>query len=73
MDTKSKSQEKREAVMHSEPSAEVKAETKPTHRYVCEGCTGVAGVSSIPNAVRMITCKVCGKSQECKPGNWIAL
>lgn len=46
---------------------------KPTHRYHCDACTGNAGVSSIPEAVKQITCGMCGKTQICKKENWIAL
>lgn len=65
--TKSKSEEKREAVM-----AEAK-EAKPTHRYICDACTGNAGVSNIPDAVKSITCAVCGKTQDCKKENWVKI
>jgi len=53
--------------------AEVPNEQKPLFRYVCVSCTGIAGVSIIPEAVRSITCKVCGKTQEVKKGSWIKM
>ena len=46
---------------------------KPTHRYVCDACTGIADISGMPDAVVVITCKVCGKVQNCRKENWIAL
>lgn len=63
MDQKSKSQEKREAVMgHASPSVEAQAKAQPTHRYFCDACTGVAFLhvegQTLPNKAK---CKACGK------------
>jgi len=67
---KSKSQAKREAVMgHAEPSAR-----QFTHRYFCDGCTGVAFMhvegETLPKTVK---CHACGKVQAFKPENLIKL
>lgn len=50
-----------------------KAAAKPTHRYYCDACTGIAGVSNMPFEMVSITCQVCGKTQQCKKENWIKL
>lgn len=81
---KSKSQQKREVVMGANVNNNVNKTApvvaidqqhvnKPTHRYYCDACTGNAGVSSIPEAVKQITCVVCGKTQICKKENWLKL
>lgn len=52
---------------------EVPNEQKPLFRYVCESCTGIAGVSIYPDAIKDMTCKVCGKGQKVKKGSWIKI
>lgn len=43
------------------------------YRYFCDACTGIAGVTSLPDSVKTIRCKVCGVSQDCKRMNWIKI
>lgn len=62
MNDKSKSEIRREDI-----------QAKPTHRYYCDACSGNAGVSNLPEAVKQIRCASCGKVQNCKKENWIAL
>ena len=45
----------------------------PKFRYVCEGCTGVAMLSTNNPAGVKITCKACGKEQVTKLANYIIL
>lgn len=56
-----------------EPEAQAEKIVKPTHRYVCDACTGVAGTSSIPVEVKALNCQSCGKFQQCKAENWIKI
>lgn len=70
----SKSQQKREAVMgHASPSVE--AQRKPTLRYFCDACTGIAFLhvdgDELPKKAK---CKACGKVLTViKPENLIKL
>ena len=66
---KSKSEEKKETVQ-SDPE---QAKPQPKFRYQCHGCTNDALLSENPTAGMTITCPVCGKVQETKSENWIAL
>jgi len=47
---------------------------KPTHRYFCDACTGIAFYHIEGQGVpRMVKCKACGKVQSFKEENLIKL
>lgn len=63
-----------QAVQKIDRKPEPEATKRPTHRYFCDSCTGIAfyHYDDMPYPVT-VTCKVCGKINPFKKENLIKL